>query len=118
MISLTNSTELKTDPCLYIRVQAGGNILDSCIGRTKDDVSTDLRTIIKSCTMRHTLSIPEVEQIEELSVSYADDATNSNGRGFLHSKMYEKKTTKHRKLITSKLYIVDRRTEYYVNFFK
>lgn len=66
MLSLTNGTELDTHPELSIRVQADKDnkilhIIDTGIGMTKDDLSTNLGTIAKSGTADFLSKVQDTE---------------------------------------------------------
>lgn len=80
MLSLTNGTEIETNPELYIRVQADKDnkilhIIDSGIGMTKDDLSTNLGTIAKSGTADFLSKVQDTE-------TSANDMIGQFGVGF------------------------------------
>lgn len=80
MLSLTNGTELETNPQLFIRVQADKDnkilhITDSGIGMTKEDLAANLGTIAKSGTADF------LSKVQESEVN-ANDMIGQFGVGF------------------------------------
>lgn len=80
MLSLTNSTEIDSNPELFIRVKADKenkilHIIDSGIGMTKEDLETNLGTIAKSGTADFLSKVQETE-------TGANDMIGQFGVGF------------------------------------
>lgn len=81
MLSLTNSSEIETNPELFIRVKADKenkilHIIDSGIGMNIDDLQTNLGTIAKSGTADF------LSKVQDNSETSANDMIGQFGVGF------------------------------------
>lgn len=97
MLSLTNNTEIETNPELYIKVQADKankilHIIDTGIGMTREDLSNNLGTIAKSGTADF------LSKVQENSETNANDMIGQFGVGFYSAFLVADRvvvTTKH-----------------------
>lgn len=97
MLSLTNNTEIDTNPELYIKVQADKankilHIIDTGIGMTREDLSNNLGTIAKSGTADF------LSKVQENSETNANDMIGQFGVGFYSAFLVADRvvvTTKH-----------------------
>lgn len=97
LLSLTNKTEIETNPELYIKVRADKenkilHIIDSGIGMTKEDLSNNLGTIAKSGTADF------LSKVQDNAETSANDMIGQFGVGFYSAFLVADRvvvTTKH-----------------------